>query len=49
MIEVAFIIAASSFSNSGGIARSLPAIRAHEGLLFHAAVVTVAPKTAAAV
>ena len=49
VIEVAFMVAASSFSSSGGIARSLPAITAHEGLLFHAAVVTVAPKTDAAV
>ena len=49
VIAVALAAAASSFSSSGGIARSLPAIRAHEGLVFHAAVVTVAPKSAAAV
>ena len=47
MIEVAFILAASAFSSSGGIARSLPAITNHDGLVFHAAVVIVAPKAAA--
>ena len=44
MIEVAFIVATSAFSSSGGIARSLPAITNHAGFVFHAAVVIVAPK-----
>src|SRR6202790_4660895 len=49
MIEVAFIAAASAFSSAGGTARSLLAITLQDGLVFHAAVVIVAPKTAAAV
>ena len=49
MIEVAFIAAASAFSSSGGTARSLLAITLQDGLVFHAAVVMVAPKTADAV
>ena len=49
MIEVAFIAAASAFSSSGGTARSLLSIRHQDGLVFHAAVVIVPPKTAAAV
>ena len=48
MIEVAFIAAASAFSSSGGTARSLLAITHQDGLVLHAAVVIVAPKTAAA-
>src|SRR5258708_27946886 len=44
VMEVAFIIFASSFSSSGGIARSLLAITNQDGLVFHAAVVMVAPK-----
>src|SRR5258708_8094 len=48
MIEVALIAAASAFSSSGETARSLLAITHQDGLVFHAAVVTVAPKTAAA-
>src|ERR1700689_4295007 len=49
VIEVAFIVAASAFSNSGGIARSLPAITNQDGLVFQAAVVMVAAKAAALV
>jgi len=49
VIDVAFIAVASAFSSSGETARSLLAITNQVGLLFHAAVVTVAPKTAAAV
>jgi len=49
VIDAAFIVAASAFWSSGGTARSLPAITHQDGLVFHAAVVTVAPKTAAAV
>ena len=49
MIDVAFIVAASAFSSSGETARSLVAITHQDGLVFHAAVVIVAPKTAAAV
>jgi len=49
VIDVAFIAAASAFSSSGGTARSLLAITHQDGLVFHAAVVIVAPKTAAAV
>src|ERR1700751_230113 len=49
VIEVAFIVVASAFSSSGGTARSLLAITHQDGLVLHAAVVTVAPKTAAAV
>jgi len=41
--------AASAFSSSGETARSLLAITHQDGLVFQAAVVTVAPKTAAAV
>ena len=47
VIEVAFILAASAFSSSGGIARSLPAITNQDDLVFHAAVVIVASKAAA--
>src|SRR6266852_6417150 len=49
VITVALIAAASAFSSSGGTARSLLAIRHQDGLVLHAAVVIVAPKTAAAV
>src|ERR1700693_5368288 len=49
VIDVALIAAASAFSSSGETARSLLAITHQDGLVFHAAVVTVAPKTAAAV
>ena len=49
MIDVALIATASAFSSSGETARSLLAITHQDGLVFHAAVVTVAPKTAAAV
>src|SRR6201987_5032153 len=49
VIEVAFIVVASAFSSSGGTARSLLAITHQDGLVLHAAVVIVAPKTAAAV
>ena len=49
MIDVALIAAASAFSSSGETARSLLAITHQDGLFLHAAVVTVAPKTAAAV
>ena len=49
MIDAAFIAAASAFSSSGGTARSLLAITDQDGLVFHAAVVIVAPKTVAAV
>src|SRR5260370_39126535 len=45
----AFIAAGSALSSSGGTARSLLAITHQDGLVFHAAVVIVAPKTAAAV
>jgi hypothetical protein len=48
MIDVAFIAAASAFSSSGETARSLLAIMDQDGLVLHAAVVIVAPKTAAA-
>src|ERR1700733_4264621 len=48
-MDVAFIAAASAFSSSGETARSLLAITNQDGLAFHAAVVIVAPKTAAAV
>ena len=49
MIDVAFIATASAFSSSGETARSLLAITHQDGLVLHAAVVIVAPKTAAAV
>jgi hypothetical protein len=49
VIEVAFIAAASAFSSSGGTARSLLEITLQDGLVFHAAVVIVVPKTAATV
>src|SRR4029077_20728412 len=49
VIDVAFIAAASVFSSSGETARSLLAITHQDGLVFHAALVTVAPKTPAAV
>src|SRR5260370_30681469 len=44
-MEVALIAVASAFSSSGGTARSLLAITLQDGLVFHAAVETVAPKT----
>jgi hypothetical protein len=47
VIDVAFIAPASAFS--GGTVRSLLAITHQDGLVLHAAVVIVAPKTAAAV
>ena len=46
MIDVAFIAVASAFSSSGGTVRSLLAITHQDGLVFHAAVVIVAAKTA---
>ena len=49
MIDVAFITTASAFSSSGETARSLLAITHQDGLVLHAAVAIVAPKTAAAV
>src|ERR1700731_4152334 len=47
LIDVAFIATASAFSSSGGTARSLLAITHQDGLVLHAAVVIVAPKTTA--
>src|SRR5258708_33968673 len=48
-MDVALFAGDSAFSISGGTARSLLTITHQDGLVFHAAVVIVAPKTAAAV
>src|SRR5258708_29722895 len=48
-MDVALFAGDSAFSISGETARSLLAITHQDGLVFHAAVVTGAPKTAAAV
>jgi hypothetical protein len=47
VIDVALIAADWAFSSSGETARLLLAITHQDGLVFHAAVVIVAPKTAA--